>query len=245
MNRQGQQIHCIVIDDEPLARKGLREYIADIDFLHLSGEFENPVRALELLGTGEVDLLFLDIQMPKLTGLDLLRSLPNKPLTILTTAYSEHALEAFDLDVLDYLVKPITPDRFLKAVLKARDLWEWKNQEGQGEKEATPDHFFIKADNRLVRLLYKDILFVEALQNYVVVHTTDKKYMTYITFKAIEEHLPADLFLKVHKSYIVALDKVTSIEGTDIRMGPHQIPISRSLREFVMEKILGGHFPRR
>src|SRR6476620_11342751 len=173
-------IHCIIIDDEPLARAGLKEYIADIDFLHLVAAFDNALGATSLLGSGTVDLVFLDIQMPKITGLDFFKTLKNPPAVIFTTAFPQYALEGFEVNALDYLVKPVSFDRFLKAVLKAKEFYEVRERNVDEGKDS---YFFIKADNMLVKIAYDEILYVEALQNYVTVHTISKKYMTYLTFK--------------------------------------------------------------
>jgi len=237
------KLQCIIIDDEPLARKGLREYIADIDFLQLTGEFDHALGAMNVLTDGHVDLMFLDIHMPKLTGIEFLKSLQHPPLVIFTTAYPQYAVDGFDLSVLDYLVKPISFDRFLKAAMKAKDaLAKGSSGNASALKE---DFFFIKADNKLVKVSYDDILFVEALQNYVTIHTTNKKYITYLTFKSIEESLRDEQFIKVHKSYIVAANKIESIEGNVIRIGQHEIPISRNSKEEVLEKLLKGRFLKR
>lgn len=239
-------LNCLIIDDEPLARKGLREYIADVDFLHLAGEFDNPLKATQALAQGEVHLIFLDIHMPKLSGIDFLKTLQHPPLVILTTAYPQYALEGFDLSVLDYLLKPISFDRFFKAVLKARDHYQVrKTATPPVQAEASDDYIFIKADNKLVKLRYSEIVFVEALQNYIAIHTADKKYITYLTFRSIEESLPAALFVKVHKSYLVAIAAITGIEGNEILAGAHHIPISRNLKDEVMEKLLKGRFLKR
>lgn len=239
-------INCIIIDDEPLARTGLKEYIADIDFLNLLAVFDNPLAATGLLGSGDVQLLFLDIQMPKITGLDFFKSLKNPPPVIFTTAFPQYALDGFEVNALDYLVKPVSFDRFLKAALKAKEFYELRqvNKSGPSEGEAAK-YFFIKADNKLVKILYDDILFIEALQNYVNIHTTDKKYMSYLTFRSVEDYLPASRFIKVHKSFIISAAKVDSIEGNEIRMGQHHIPISRSLKDEVIEKLVAGKFLKR
>lgn len=238
------QIRCIIIDDEPLARKGLKEYISDTDFLELIGEFDNPVRAADLIGRGEAQLLFLDIQMPKITGLEFFKTLKNAPPVIFTTAYPQYALEGFEVNALDYLVKPISFDRFLKAALKAKEYYEIR-EKNTVEATTAGGHFFIKADGKLVKILFEEVLFVEALQNYVTIHTREKKYITYLTFKSVEDYLPADKFLRVHKSYIIAEDKVDSIEGNDIRIGAHHIPISRNLKDEIMERLLKDRFLKR
>ncbi len=239
-------INCIIIDDEPLSRKGLKEYIADIDFLILLGEFDNPLAATNMLGSGEVQLLFLDIQMPKITGLDFFKTLTNPPAVIFTTAYPQYALDGFEVNALDYLVKPISFDRFLKSAMKAKEFYEVRQKNNTEIITGnTPDYFFIKADNKLVKIVFADILFVEALQNYVTIHTTEKKYISYLTFKSVEDYLPAGRFIKVHKSYIISAAKVNSIDGNEIRMGEHRIPISRSLKDEVTDKLLKGKFLKR
>jgi len=234
-------INCLIIDDEPLARKGLREYIDDVDFITVAGEYDTPLKVMDKLAGSDVQLIFLDIQMPKLTGLDFLKTLQNPPLVIITTAYPQYALEGFELDVLDYLVKPISFNRFLKAVMKAKEYYA--NQQPAAQTMA--DYIFIKADNKLVKIQHDDILFIEAMQNYVTIYTGSKKYVTYLTFKGIEESLPAGNFLKVHKSYIVQLTKVDSIEGGAIMIGQHAIPVSRANKDEILEKILNGRFLKR
>lgn len=236
-------IRSMIIDDEPLARKGLKEYVADAGFLELVGEFDSPLKATELLASGQVQLLFLDIQMPRITGLDYFKSLQHPPPVIFTTAYPQYALEGFEVNALDYLVKPFSFERFLKAALKAKEYYEVRDTNTR--EAVASDFFFIKADNRLVKIVFDEVLFVEALQNYVTIHTPAKKYMTYLTFKAVEDYLPADKFLKVHKSYIVAASKIDSIEANDIRIGQHHIPISRNQKEEVMEKLLKNRFLKR
>ena len=238
-------INCIIIDDEPLARKGLKEYIADTDFLALIGEFDNPLKATDLISRGEVQLLFLDIQMPKITGLEFFKMLQHPPPVIFTTAYPQYALDGFEVNALDYLVKPVSFERFLKAAMKAKEYYEVREKNASEASVQSAGYFFIKADNRLVKLQYDDILFVEALQNYVVIHTGDKKYITYLTFRSVEEYLPSERFIKTHKSYIVAAAKIESIEGNDIRIGQHHIPISRNLKDEVMERLLKGKFLKR
>jgi len=237
-------INCIVIDDEPLARKGLKEYISDVDFLNLAGEFDNPLKAAEILSRGERQLLFLDIQMPKITGLEFFRTLQNAPPVIFTTAFPQYALEGFEVNALDYLVKPVSFERFLKAAMKAKEYYEVR-EKNAAETSAAAHYFFIKADNRLVKILFDDVLFVEALQNYVTIHTRDRKFITYLTFKSVEDYLPSDKFLKVHKSFIVAASKIDSIEGNDIRIGQQHIPISRNQKDEVMERLLKGKFLKR
>lgn len=237
-------LRCVIIDDEPIARKGLKEYIQDASFLQLAGEFDNPLKAAELLMKEKIDLLFLDIQMPRMTGLEFLKTLSYPPMVIFTTAYPQYAVEGFEWNAIDYLLKPFSFDRFWKAVSKARSMQEVITQPVAAAAE-DPGYFFIKTDNKLVKILYDDILFIEALQNYVAVHTTTKKYITYLTFHSIESHLPASRFIRTHKSYIVAAAKVESIEGNDITIGSHHIPISRTEREAVLQQLIQNRLLRR
>jgi DNA-binding LytR/AlgR family response regulator len=239
------KLTCIIIDDEPLARKGLREYIADVEFLQLGGEFDNPLKAMDILINQKVDLVFLDIQMPKMTGLDFLKTLSSPPLVIFTTAYPQYAVDGFELNAADYLLKPFSFDRFWKAVVKVRTILESGKGPSLQPIIVEAEHFFIKTDNKLVKINYSDILYVEALQNYIAVHTVNRKYITYLTFKSVEESLPEHIFLKVHKSYLVALSKIESIEANEIIIGTYHIPISRSMRDQVMEKILKGKYLKR
>jgi len=235
-------LQCIIIDDEPIARKGLKEYIQDVDFLYLSGEFDNPLKAMDTILRGKVDLIFLDIQMPKMTGMEFMKSLSNPPLVIFTTAYPQYAIDGFDLNAVDYLLKPFSFERFWKAVLKARTQIESNTKSSPA---VDPDFFYIKSDNKLVKIDYDSVLFVEALQNYVAIYTTDKKFITYLTFHSVEEHLPASRFVRTHKSYIVAMNKVESIEGNEIKIGAHRVPISRTEKESVLEKLLQNKLLKR
>ncbi len=172
-----QPLNCIVIDDEPLSRKGLKEYINDIEFLHLAGEYDNPLKATTEFNDKKVQLLFLDIQMPKLSGIDFFKSLHNAPPVIFTTAFPQYALDGFELNALDYLVKPISFDRFFKACLKAKEYYEVreKNFSAVSQQNTNEKFFFIKADNKLIKIFFDEILFVEALQNYITIHTAEKK----------------------------------------------------------------------
>ena len=240
------KINCIVIDDEPLARKGIKEFIGEVDFLNFVGEFESPLKATSLLSTTGVQLIFLDIQMPKITGLDFFKTLKNPPPVIFTTAYPQFALDGFDLNALDYLVKPISLERFLKAAHKAKEFYDLRvRNQNESNKEDYTDHVFIKVDGKLVKILLENILFVEALQNYVAVHTKDKKYVSYLTLQSIAEFLPADIFIKTHKSFIVAINKVDSIDGNNLQIANHLVPVSRSQKEEVMDKLLGKDFIKR
>jgi DNA-binding LytR/AlgR family response regulator len=175
-------IDCIIVDDEPIARKGLEGYIAKLSFLRLLNAFPDAISALETIKANPGAIVFLDINMPHLSGMQLLRSLSVKPVTIIISAYAEHALEGFELDVIDYIVKPVAFDRFLKTVNKAKDYIEQTVS-----SKASTDHFFIKADNRLERIQMDDVMYIESLQNYVAIYTTQKKFISLISLKSLEE----------------------------------------------------------
>lgn len=227
-------LNCIIVDDEPLARQGLAEYVEEIEWLHCIAQCADALQASEKLKTVTVDLMLLDIQMPGISGLDFLRNLQEPPLTIFTTAHPEFALEGFELDVVDYLVKPISLERFTKAATKARDLFSIR-------KGAPPplDHFFVKSNKKFERIFFNDILFVEGLQNYVVMHLAAQKHIVYSTLTGMESQLPPDRFVRVHKSFIVALPHVSAIVGNHLHVGQTQIPVSRTLKDDIRKRILG------
>lgn len=231
------KLKCIIIDDEPVARKVLKEFIDDVDFLELIGQAENPLKAMSLLNDNAIDVIFLDINMPKINGIDFLKNSNTTANIIMTTAYAEHAVEAYNLDVSDYLVKPVAFDRFLKACNKVLKIRESK-QITPEQAQKSNDHFFIKCENQIEKIFYADLLYAEAMLNYVMLYTSSKKMMVYITIKSLEEQLPADIFLKVHKSFLVNILKVKSIEGNMLNIGEAKITISQNLREAVINKIV-------
>ena len=231
------KLKCIIIDDEPVARKVLQGFIEEIDFLELTGQAENPLKAMPLLHDNEIDIIFLDINMPKTNGIDFLKSSMTQANIIMTTAYAEYAVEAYGLDVLDYLVKPIAFDRFLKACNKAKEMKALKGTTGN-QSNKTSDHFFIKCDNQIEKVFYADLIYAEAMLNYVMLYTNSKKMMVYITIKSLEEQLPSDIFIKVHKSFIVNINKIKSIEGNILDIGNAKIAISQNLREKVINEIV-------
>ncbi len=233
------KINCIIIDDEPVARKVLEEYIEDIDFIELAGKAEDPVKASVLLNNATIDLMFLDINMPRISGIEFLRTYRKFPMTILTTAYTEYAIEGFDLDVLDYLVKPISFERFLKACYKARDYYELKNADGGNISNAQHnDYFFVKCDGKIEKVFYEELIYIEAMLNYVILHTSTRKMIVYLTIKGIMEKLPGSMFLKIHKSYIINKNKIKSIEGNEIDLGNAKVVISQNLYEETIKGIL-------
>lgn len=237
-------MNCLIVDDEPVARKGIAEYVSEVDFLNLVGECENPLKASSFLSQQPIDLIFLDIHMPKLSGIEFLKTLKNPPLIIFTTAYSEYALEGYSLDVVDYLMKPITFDRFLKAAQKAMEVHTLRRTAGQ-PREPQTDHFFVKCDSKFEKVFYHEVSFIEAMQNYSVIHVTGRKLITYITMTSLENQLPKEQFLKVHKSYIVSVPHIKAIEGNEILIGDSRVPISRNLKDEVVNQIMGNKLFKR
>ncbi|NML21559.1 response regulator transcription factor [Pseudoflavitalea sp. G-6-1-2] len=229
-----QPIRCIITDDEPIARKGLQGYVEKTGFLTLTGICEDALQLNELLKQQSADLLFLDIEMPWLSGIDFLKNANNPPRVILTTAYDQYAIAGYELDVLDYLLKPISFERFLKAANKAYDFFQLQ----QSNKPA--DYLFVKADNRLEKIAYNEILFAEAMENYVGIYTEDRKLVVHSTLRALQESLPESRFIQPHKSYLVNMDAIRAIEGNVLHIAQYQVPVSKYLKEVVMEKILNN-----
>jgi len=231
------KLKCIIIDDEPIARKVLQEFVEEIDYLELAGQAENPLKSMILLNENDIDIIFLDINMPKINGIDFLKSSKTTASIIMTTAYAQYAAEAYGLDVLDYLVKPIAFDRFLRACNKAKEIRELKKIK-QVKPNKTNDHFFIKCNNQIEKVFYEELIYAEAMLNYVMLFTNSKKMIVYVTIKSLEEQLPADMFMKVHKSFIVNLSKVRSIEGNILDIGNEKITISQNLKDKVINEVV-------
>jgi DNA-binding LytR/AlgR family response regulator len=236
------KLNCLIIDDEPVARKGLEEYVKEVEFLQLAGSFGDAIKASSFLKENPIDLMLLDIQLPKLSGIEFLRTLRNPPMVIFTTAYPEYALEGFSLDVIDYLVKPVPFDRFLKAAQKAYDFHLLRSQPKAEEK---PGYFFIKCDQKFEKIHYDELLYVEGLQNYCKLHVASHKHVAYITLSGLESRLPGERFMKVHKSFIVSLEKIKAVEGNEILIGTARIPISRNLKDEVLHRIMGDNLFKR
>lgn len=232
-------LQCVTIDDEPLARECIENYVSEVDFLQSVGMGSNPIELSKLLETKKVDLIFLDIQMPIFNGIEFLKMTLHKPMVIITTAYPSYALESFQLDVLDYLVKPITFDRFFKAVTKAKDYHQLLVRSQAAEsKLQTEDYFFIKCEYKYERIYYDDILYVQGLQNYVTIFTRKGKYVTLLSLKNVEEKLDPQAFIRVHKSFIVAISKIEAIENNDIIIQSARISISRNYRDEVINHVV-------
>ncbi|MDR1200726.1 MAG: response regulator transcription factor [Tannerellaceae bacterium] len=229
------EIKCIITDDEPIAREGLRGYIEKINFLTMVGECEDAIELNNLLKTEQPDLLFIDIEMPHISGLELLSSLKTPPKVIVVSAYEQYALKGYELDVVDYLLKPVTFDRFVKAVNKVHDLLmlEMKNQ--------SDEFVFVKSDKLYKKIFLKNILFIESMENYIIIYTGESKEIVYTTLKQILQFLPEKTFLQVHRSYIANVNQVKAIEGNQLVIGKHKIPIARNSREEIFNTILNSH----
>lgn len=235
-------IKTLLVDDEYLALNLLETFIQDVPGLEVVGKVKSAMAALEVLNSQPVDLLFLDIQMPTLSGVNMLKTLQHQPVTIFTTAYSEYAIQAFDLNVVDYLVKPFPFERFLQAVNKAKEQLKLRRPT-VAPQTAQGDFLTAKVDGKIVKLSYDDILFVEGLKEYVRFVCKNGKYVTLESLKNLEEQLPAGRFLRVHKSYIVSKEKVQSILGNMLEIQAHKIPVSRGKRDEVVQAIFNLSSP--
>lgn len=236
-------LKCVIIDDEPLARECIANYVGEVDFLQLVGTGSNPVELTTLLDEHTVDLIFLDIQMPVINGIEFLKMAQNPPMVIITTAYPSYALEGFQLDVLDYLVKPITFNRFFKAVNKAKDYHQLISRSTSTDLTRTdtiPDYFFIKCDYKYEKIYLNDILYIQAMQNYITIHTNKGKYITLLYLKNIEQNLDRQSFIRVHKSYIVSIPKIEAIENNEIIIQSFRIPISRNYHTEVIGRVVNN-----
>lgn len=233
-------MRCLVVDDEPLARQLMESYIQRVEGLTLVRSCSNAIEAFNLLSQRSVDLIFLDIQMPQITGLDLLKTLKHRPRIILTTAYREYAVDAYDLDVADYLLKPILFERFLRSISKIYQLKqpvdpeEETNSHWQSYEEA---YMYFKEDREMIKVPLKDILYIESLRDYVKVKTACRQIVTYQKISYLEQKLPESKFIRVHRSFIVALDKVSSFSINGIRIGAHDIPIGRNYKNQAMSAL--------
>ena len=218
-------LNCLAIDDEPLALELLEDNISQVPFLKLSASCSNPIEAMNILQHQTIDLIFLDIQMPGLTGLQFIKTITIKPMFILITAYEKYALQGYDLDVVDYLVKPVPLDRFIKACNKAWELHQLKTKK---ETEAEPSpYFFINADYSLVKVVFADVMWIEGLKDYLKIHlkSTSKPLVARITMKSIEEQLPPAMFLRVQKSFIISKDYITSVRKNSVFINDVEIPV--------------------
>ncbi|CAL2089493.1 LytTR family DNA-binding domain-containing protein [Tenacibaculum sp. 190524A05c] len=219
-------LNCIIIDDEPLAIRVIENHLKEFKNFSLIGKFNNPVDALPMIENNEVDVIFLDINMSKMNGLAFLRSIPISPYVIITTAYREYAVDSFELDVLDYLVKPIPFNRFMKSINKLNQQIYLRQNAQQAQSE--PETFiFLKVDKKLVKIKYQDILYIESLKDYIKVFTVDNSFLVHKSLTSITEELPSKKFLRIHRSYTISLDKVDSVEGNLVEIGNKKINIGR------------------
>ena len=230
-------LRCIAIDDEPLALELLEDNISKVPYLQLMATCNNAMEAIKVLQEQTVDLIFLDIQMPGLTGLQFIQSLNERPMIILITAYEKFALEGFNYDVVDYLVKPVSLNRFVKACNKAWELYQLKVKSKEPAASKSPDYIFVNADYSLLKVVIDDIMWVEGLKDYIKIHirNSSKPVITRMTMKSVEELLPGNRFIRIHKSYIAAMDFITAIRKTTVMIGSLELPVSDTYQEKLMK----------
>lgn len=222
---------CLIIDDEPLARDVIENHLSKIEGLDIVGKCKNAQEATDFLQANQVDLLFVDIQMPGLTGLELVKSLDPSPLVIFTTAYPEYAVEGFELNAIDYLLKPVSFDRIIKAIEKAREYFRFKRGEGVDATEIADDSIYVKANQKLVKLNYDDILYVEAFADYVKIYVPGKRIVTLQTMKNMEKKLPIERFCRVHRSFIVGTGHISAFSGNEVDVDGNKIPVGKNYRD--------------
>lgn len=231
------KINCVLIDDEPLAIKVLQNYFANFADFEVIGTFNNSLEGLDFINSNNVDAVFLDINMPMMSGFELISLIENKTKVIITTAFREFAAESYDLEVLDYLVKPIPLPRFIKCINKITTEFNLKNNI-KLESHRTEPHLFIKVDKKMVKVNFDEILFIEGMKEYIKVVTVDKTYITHKSLTSLTEELPLDRFIRIHKSYTIAVSKVKTIEGNRIQIQSYTLPIGRNYSKDVKIKIL-------
>jgi DNA-binding LytR/AlgR family response regulator len=226
-------MRCIAVDDEKLILDLLVDNISQVPYLQLVKACRNAMEAIEILQQERIDLIFLDIQMPKLSGLQLIQTLQHPPMIILITAYEKYALESYNLDVVDYLLKPVSFERFLKACNKAKKLFDLEHEKTVVQKEQLPDHIFINVEYTLVKIFFADVIFIEGMKDYIKIHlaSTSRPVLTKMSLKGMEEKLPAGKFIRVHKSYIIAADKISVIKRDLVYLGNNEIPVSDFYKE--------------
>jgi len=237
------KICCAIVDDEFLARQYIKDYVGKIPFLELKGDFNSPLKVIDLLKSQSIDLLFLDIHMPDISGLDFLKSLEHQPFVILTTAYKEFALEGYELNVADYLLKPFSFERFLKAVNKVADLFRMRQQMNPftPEERSTPkpeiqeDYLIIRADRKYYKVPFDDLFYIQGEKAYVTFFTKNQQITALASLRELEEKLPADQFIRIHKSYIVSIRKITALDNNSVEIARKNLPIGPNYRKSVKE----------
>lgn len=231
------KIKCLIVDDEPLAVEVIESYIKRLDYLEVAGTCNNAVKAFELVQKKRFDLIFLDIQMPKLTGIDFIKTLKSPPKIILTTAYRDYALESYELDVVDYLLKPISFERFLVAVQKVTGLNTVEEASKIDRLTKEDNYIYLKADKKMVKVDLDDVLYIESLKDYIRVRTNEKDVISHQKISYLEEKLPEDLFMRIHRSFIVPIKKIISYSASSIEVPEHELPIGRMYKNQVLERL--------
>ncbi len=233
-------LNCIAIDDEPLALNLLEDNISKLSYLNLVATCSDAFEATKVLQENKIDLMFIDIQMPGLTGLEFIKSLAKKPMVILLTAYKQYALDSYDLDVVDYLLKPVALDRFMKACNKAKGLYDLKNSKQQLLDKPVVDYFFQYVDYSQLKILFSDIVWIEGLGDYIKIHlkSSNKPLVIRNTIKAMEDDLPSSKFIRIHKSYIISIDSITAIRKHSVFIKDFELPVGETYRE-VIDQLTG------
>ncbi len=231
------KIKCIIIDDEPLAISVVESHLEKFDNIEIVASFTNPIKAYELIDQEKIDLIFLDINMPQINGLDFLKNLIHKPLIVITTAYREYAVKSYELDVLDYLVKPIPFERFIKTINKVYQMINFQNiASSQGESQ--DPYIFLKANKKLVKINLNDIIYIESLKDYIKVATVSNDYIVHKSLTALTAELPASMFIRIHRSFTISIDKVVALDGNLVELINKKIPIGRNYIKQTKERIL-------
>lgn len=231
------KMKCLIVDDEPLAIDVIKSHLSGHDGLELVGTSSNAIQAAEMLRKNQVDLLFLDIQMPEVTGIDFLKSLEQPPLVVFTTAYAEYAVEGFELDAIDYLLKPISRDRFDKAIAKAKEYYALKHGNEVDNTELDEEFIFVKANQKLIKISYDDIQYIEAFADYVKIFIPEKRIVTLQTMKKMEKKLPSDKFCRIHRSFIAGLKHIESYNTSEVEINGVKLPIGKNYKEGFMENM--------
>lgn len=229
-------MNCIIVDDNKMARTALKKLIEQVDFLVLQEECASPIDAYNYLLKENVDLVFLDVEMPGMTGIELVKNLEKRPIIILITSKTDYAIEAFELNVADYIIKPVTLPRFISAVSKAKELFEIKGQKIE-LNEKDKEYIFVRSNSILTKIKIKDITYIQALGDYVNIYTLDNRYTVHITLKGMEEKLSQDKFYRLHRSYLIALDHIDKVEEGTAFIGKHPVPIGEQYKKELLRKI--------
>jgi DNA-binding LytR/AlgR family response regulator len=232
-------MNCIIVDDEPLAIEVIESYLKKIDSIKLVGTFRNAIKAFEFIQNNSVDLIFLDIQMPKLTGIDFLKSFQNLPKIILTTAYREYAIEGYELEIVDYLLKPISFERFMKAIGKVMNQQKLDSTNSQSFKEKKEENPFIffKSEKKMVKVFLYDILYVESIKDYVKIKTPEKETITHQKISTMNESLPNKSFIRIHRSFIINIEKIDCFSATEVEINGESLPIGRSYKNDTLRRL--------